>query len=140
MIILLLLIFAGLSMQFAGLYRRGDRPACRKCGYDLTSHQPTNCPECNADLTQSDASCDVRPRLIWFGTAMLLVGGALTCLLVRSPGFDKLKPVWLMRAEMVVVNDEGDERIIKELTEGQVQNPASGPGDRSARGGSGWRG
>ncbi len=136
-ILLLLVIFAGLSLQFAGLYiRRGDRPACRKCGYDLTSHQPTNCPECNADLTHSDAIVRGvrRPRLIWFGTSMLLVGGlALTYLLVRSPGFDKHKPVWLMRAEMVVVNDEGDERIIKELTR-RVQKGGVNPDEARAIG------
>jgi len=119
MILLLLVMFAGLSMQFAGLYiRRGDSPACRQCGYDLTSHQPTNCPECNADLTQSDAIVRGvrRPRLIWLGTSVVLVGGlALAFLLIRAPGFDKLKPVWLLRAEMAVMNDQVDERILKEF-------------------------
>lgn len=118
MIILLLVIFAGLSMQFAGLYiRRGDRPSCRKCAYDLT-HAPANCPECNADLTKSDAIIkgDRRLRLIWIGTATMTVGVlGLAYLMIQSPKFDQLKPVWLLRAEMSVVNNQGDERIIKEL-------------------------
>ncbi len=118
-IMLLLVVFAGISMQFAGLsIRRGDRPSCRKCAYDLSTHLPANCPECNADLMQSDAITrgERRPRLAWAGTAVLVVGVlSLAYLMIQSPKFDQLKPVRLLRAEIAVVNDQGDERILKEL-------------------------
>ncbi len=133
MIILLIVIFAGLSMQFAGLYiRRGDRPSCRKCAYDLSTHAPANCPECNADLTKSDAIIkgDRRLRLIWIGTAAMAVGVlGLAYLMIQSPKFDQLKPVWLLRAEMSVVNNQGDERIIKELGR-RVQSADSSAGQK----------
>ena len=136
MILLLLVIFAGLSMQFAGLYiRRGDRPSCRKCAYDLT-HAPAHCPECNADLTQSDAISkgDRRPRLIWIGAAAMTVGVlGLAYLMIQSPKFDQLKPVWLLRAEMAVVDDQGDERIIKEFGR-RVQSAGGSAGQKRAIG------
>lgn len=117
--LLVILAIAGIVAVFAGLYlRKGTSPACRRCAYDLSALRPANCPECNADLT-ADASIRIgqqRTRLAWAGTALLalcLLAGAY--MLIQSPGFDRMKPIWLLRAEMAVVNDAGDERIVTEL-------------------------
>lgn len=118
-VLLLLVTFAGLSMQFAGLYiRRGERPSCRKCSYDLSTHLPANCPECNADLVEAGAIAlgERQPKLAWIGSVVLVVGVlSLAYVMIQSPKLDQLKPIWLLRAEMAVVNDQGDERILTEL-------------------------
>jgi len=136
-IFLLILLFAGVSMHFAGLYiRRGTRPTCRRCSYDLSALTPARCPECNEDLAADGAIRlgERRRKLAWSGAAvaiLALLGLAYT--LIQSPRFDRLKPVGLLRAEMALVNDAGDERVIKELRR-RLADPASSQRERRSIG------
>lgn len=118
-IILLILLLAGLATLSSGLIlRRGTRPSCRRCAYDLSALTPARCPECNEDLAAEGAIRlgDRRKRLAWSGAAVAILALlGLAYMLIQSPAFDRLKPVWLLRAEMAVVNDAGDERVIAEF-------------------------
>ncbi len=118
-VFLIIVISAGLAMQFAGLYfRKGNRPSCRKCAYDLSTHLPENCPECNAQLTQDGAVAlgERRKRLAWLGTLVLAVGVlSLAFLSLQSPNLDRNKPLWMLRVELMVANDLREESIASEL-------------------------
>lgn len=118
-VILTLLLFAGLSMLFAGLHiRRGDRPRCAKCSYDLSALIPANCPECNGDLSEPEGIVrgDRRPFLAGFGLVLVLlsvVGFGIGFL--GGATLDQRKPVWILDVELSLVNEHGEERIKEEL-------------------------
>ncbi|GAB5496935.1 MAG: hypothetical protein Phyf2KO_20150 [Phycisphaerales bacterium] len=117
--ILTILLFAGLSMLFAGLYiRRGDRPRCASCSYDLSALIPDSCPECNEDLSEARG-------VVRGDRRRLLAGVGLVVVLLSIAGFgigflggatlDQHKPVWLLDVELLLVNEKGEERIKEEL-------------------------
>lgn len=115
----LILLIAGLSILLTGLFlRHGTRPSCRACGYDLSALAPARCPECNADLAARGAIRigDRRKPLVRVGAAIAMLALAgLIYTFVHAPGLDQRKPLWLLRAELAMVNTKGQERVVQEL-------------------------
>ncbi|RNC80841.1 MAG: hypothetical protein ED559_03290 [Phycisphaera sp.] len=134
-VLLTVLLFAGLSMLFAGLHiRRGDRPRCASCSYDLSALIPDDCPECNEDLSEPRGIVrgDRRPFLAGFGLVVVLlsvVGFGIGFL--GGATLDQRKPVWLLDVELSLVNEQGEERIKEELRR-RLFDTATGIGEKHA--------
>ncbi len=134
-VILTVLLFAGLSMLFAGLHlRRGDRPRCASCSYDLSALIPDSCPECNEDLSEPRGIVrgDRRPLLAGFGLVLVLLSVAGFGIgFLGGASLDQRKPVWLLDVELSLVNEQGEERIKEELRRRLFDN-ATGIGEKHA--------
>ena len=72
----LLLLGSALLFRWFRPARRGETPHCRRCDYNLTGIDSTNCPECGAELSpqgivRGDAMRSA-PKA-WAGAAMILL-------------------------------------------------------------------
>lgn len=118
-VILVLGLLAGLGLLLAGLcVRKGDHLKCARCSYNIEGLSGGACPECNANLDEPKGIVkgDRSPWLIAFGLAVLLLGAVVWgAAYFNGTSLDQHKPIWVLRAELALVNDEGDQRIADEL-------------------------
>ena len=95
MIIGALLLAAGLRGR-----RVGDRPHCRRCGYDLSGTPNQTCSECGADLSRPGATAigrrQRRAGLAWGGLALLLVAALPLAASVLGLRGDDWKPTFVL--------------------------------------------
>ncbi len=120
LVIFSLLLVTGLLFTVVGIvWRRGDHPVCRRCGFNLTGlPDPSSCPECGRRLDRRRAVATGDRRRWPVPVGSVLVGLAVVALgyaVLGTRTLDGQKPLWLLDAELRIASPKRDRAIFTEI-------------------------